>query len=971
MNTHTAALNYFIIQFRFLLAVGLLFFSSAALKAEPNQPPEIDITQNNITNEALSFLYFVDRPGVLNVNELASNHIVGKLIAGRIHSGLYRATHWVSFRLRNNSDQVLTRIFSLDAPYHSNVDLYENTLNGWQKIESGVAQPVNARQIKFHLPCFSLSIPPGQTKTYFVSINSPITSWSLGFNLQDLETNQHTRQSMLIGLSIYYGAVTAIILYNLSLLLVLRDKLYAYYVAYSVALFLFTLGNTGFILYFFALSPESFHLFPGPSSGLGIAFFVLFTRELLNTAKNQPRLDNLFRIGVLVLFIVSFLTLTNLRFFDFVKILALIINPLLIYSGLYAHHKRHQYALLFLLAYTPYLVGIIWLTLENLGLISFNLWSQYGYLGGSLIELILLSLLLAYRIKFIQRENEKAQNTLLTLKNSQGEQLEQLVLERTNQLNEAVKSAQKANQAKSLFLANMSHELRTPIHGVLGMGELVLKTNLDSRQRAYIESAQRAAKNLIAIINDILDFSKIEAGELQIEYIRFRLDEILQSIFDVFDQETKNKGINLLTHIDQTVPKALIGDPNRLRQVIVNLVSNAVKFTEAGGTITISIFVGEFDEQGAQLFVTVEDTGIGIAEAQQPQLFEAFIQAENSISRKYGGTGLGLSICHRLVSLMRGEIKLESKLGIGSRFTFFIHVGIQSSSDDENANEPLSRDNPNSISHLAKLEGIKILLVEDNSLNQEIASEMLRGFGIRVIVANNGLEAIDRLNEDVFDVVLMDCHMPVMDGYLATQKIREQEKFKNLLILAMTADVMTEGKERALSAGMNGFITKPVTSDQLLQTLLHWLPDRQETNVEHQVKQNSNDNSVINVDFQSINLPGIDFVRGLGLFGGNKERYLNLLEKFANQYCNFSAQFQQLQNSDFKAATRELHSLKSASAWLGMTDLSELAKQLEGLYNQKDQCINGASNRLVTELSVELRRILDCLIKNGIWQEPL
>ena len=514
-------------------------------------------------------------------------------------------------------------------------------------------------------------------------------------------------------------------------------------------------------------------------------------------------------------------------------------------------------------------------------------------------------------------------------------------------LRKAQELAEEIATAKSNFLANMSHEIRTPMNAIIGLSQLALNKQTSAEVRNYLEKILNSSSSLMDILNDVLDLSKLEAGRMVVEHGAFDLNAVLENLDCMFAARAEEKYLDFNIEASPGIPRDLVGDALRLQQVLANLLGNAIKFTERG-SVALKISLKQANERQLTLRFCVEDTGIGIAGDDIGKLFRPFNQLDGSITRRFGGTGLGLSISHNLLQLMGGEFSVESTPGKGSAFCFELVLGIAPQATHGKLAQ--HRRGAGALAselrvHGHPLAGAHILVVEDDAINQQVAREFLELAGVAVTIAGNGMEALEQLGQDRFDAVLMDVHMPVMNGIETTKRIRAYPHFANLPVIALTADMDSEGHKTYLAAGMNDFVAKPIHPNELVTALLRWI--KRDKGAAQLPKNSTPETGMTETGMTETSraeatqpvagnhhgldkLPGFELDNILKMLNGNREQLTRLLTSFMDDKAGAADEIvASVTAGDFHAAYQLAHKLKGTSGTMGAKRLHAAIVQLE------------------------------------------
>lgn len=758
-----------------------------------------------------------DVQGTLTLADLLkpSNQASFKLSQEEIPNfGFTSSVFWIRFKINNNDDHSNELILVADYPPLDVVELFAD-----EQIDAALANgnlaPKRAgdsvnfseRDLADRAPSFHLNFTPNETKVFYMRVKSS-SSMQLPLSLWSTKAFIDRKSNELLIWGSYLGALLIAAIYNFFLYLTIRDTVYVHYVLYVASIVAFQITINGL---------ASQHLWPEFTvltnymlliflNGIGI-FAAHFSKLFLRMASNTPLLNKALNVALGILY--ANLALAFFAPYEIPLLMSIAAfmfgTVVLIAAGIQAWYVGYKPARIYLIAWFTMLFGSFLYSLKTLGLVPNTIFTNYAVTIGSAVEIILLSFALGDRINTERDEKNKARKQLYDF---------QQKLMKANE--DALEVSKQSDQLKKEFLATMSHELRTPMNGIIGGCQLLEENLVTGESQAILQSLNDSANQMMGLVNKVLNFSQLIEGKISVDRAVFHIDAVAAYIEETFGGRSYAKGLKFTVAVDPEVSGFYLGDKQKIQHILHDLTENAIKFTHQGrAQIHIQLSKSlDLNQKEKQIEFRVKDTGVGINKENLDKIFKMFTQGDGSFKRSYGGLGLGLAVVKKYVELLGGQISVDSEIGKGTEFTLTLPLEAVSV--------------PDTLEH----KNAHILVVEDNHTNQMILQGMLKKLGHRVEVTSDGLQAIHRLEKDSFDLILMDCQMPVMDGFETTKKIRAaQTIYSNTPIIAVTANAMAGDRERCLSCGMDDYLEKPVKKAILGEKIDFWLHTRQTANI--------------------------------------------------------------------------------------------------------------------------------------------
>ncbi|MBV1920144.1 MAG: response regulator [Pseudomonadales bacterium] len=790
------------------IIIGIFFHLPAFAVSQPNLPTtSINVsTIDGILNLDGKIQYLEDADALYSVDDIISGHYYGtyKTTPRAFNKGMTTSAFWFVQPLHNPStSQEINRLLEISYPPLDNIDVYVISSNGTRDImQAGDSKPFDIRPRQDSSYLFPIHFTANEEKLVLIRVQSegsvrvPIKLWD------PVHYEENNRKYLLI-MGIYFGIMLLMFIYNFCIYISIKDINYLFYVCYIAAHTVLQSTLTGFGAEFmwpsFPWFNNQFLIF---SILLTEVFALIFTANVLDTKNTTPYghkvIQAFMAIATLSLFATAVLPYaTSLKV---VLALGMSMSTFGIFIGIRLAIQGYDTAKFFILAWFSFLLGALLYGATTAGLLPATTFTTNALIIGSTLEVVILSWTLADRLSRMQHDKTKM------------EKAAKLALQ---QVNDALIES---HEIKDEFLATISHELRTPMNGIISSINHLKNEKDLTTQEPFIHSADRSASHMMLLIDSVLSYTELSSNESVIERHPFQLKKVTNFLDEYFTPQCKDKHLTFMVDINEDVPSLVLGDQRKITQVLVSLIDNAIKFTECG-YIRLAIDLDSLDKANKKIKLTfkIEDTGIGIPKTLGSEIFERFSQADSSFHRGHGGLGIGLAIAKQTANLLDAELTYESIPSQGSIFTFTAEFEYTKKP------APLASKESYKIEDLAL--GKTALVVEDNKVNQLVLKATLKKLGFTVICAINGEDGINKLQKNDIDIILMDCQMPIMDGFEATRNIRQLANVKSLVpIIAVTANAMSKDRNRCLQSGMNDYMSKPVSLSELKEKLLKWLP---------------------------------------------------------------------------------------------------------------------------------------------------
>jgi len=793
---------------------------------------------DNIELQSVSTLHWTDTNKVATPSEAKAALVSGGLIVDAFTLPAQNTSHWFAVTLINPTDHTINPSIFLKQAVPNIVNVhYEQQLTNslqaqWVSLFNGTDIPLQQRSVWALSPTFNLSLAAHQEQTYYIEVHSIVKLFTLDIMIGEAKNSNSFDQAHLSILNLFIGSILTLSIISLLMYVSFRDSLYLYYGAYILS-FLFTVVIDNALDLYVEL-PTSDRSFLYLSYSGAIIFFTLFVGEVLDAKRTMPWFNNVLRVGRVVSVALAGLTLYDFAFFVntlniilVYSVLILLYSVLIVGVTLYAAFNGSSSVRLLAYGIVFFLFGVMIARVVNVGLIQSNLATDHAHILGTFVEMVLFLVVLFRRILTINADKHKANSALLKLAHEAKAVLEKTVQERTHEI-------QKSNHARGEFIATINHEIRTPLNGILGMVEMLQRLPSTTEQEEHLGHLGAASQQLSGLVGDVLDFSKIDEGFVVLHTEDFSIHSLAQNLTGLFSLSAKQKGLDLSVQVEAEVNEWLHGDIPRVKQVLINLISNAIKFTELG-EVRVVISAGQSTKDNSEdqgegqanlIMFEVSDTGFGIEQSQIEHIFTPYYQIEDQLKPSAlkvsavgrSGTGLGLTISQGLVKAMGGSIEVTSQIGRGSAFAFTLSLppAIFHHKDPSNLESETLDDAGLCFT------GINILLVEDSHVNQHLMEAFLEDTGANISTCDTGTSAINHFKDHGADLILMDYRLPDTNGLVATEIIRAYEQQLGSLrcpIVMHTADNRISLRTEAETVGIDQLLPKPFTREQLINAI--------------------------------------------------------------------------------------------------------------------------------------------------------